>query len=625
MSGRESMLMRGGRSTVLWLAAAALVGCGGSAPKRQRPTAEPVVRDVEPALRGLVGSMATLRGREPVLVSGYGIVVGLDGTGSSDMPVNIRAFMEREMAARGVGQISMGFGDITPTEMLNDPNTAVVQVSASIPPGSPEGASFEVFVRALPGSATTSLDGGRLWTTDLHRGVFTPGGPTPITLARASGPIFINPFVDLAAGEGAGAVSATTGRILAGGRVIEPLDLVLVLDNPSHARSRSIVSAINARFPQAPSDRRPAAEGRNEEVIELHVPDRFKNDTDRFIQLVLHTRVDQGFAQEWAVRYTRAMVDEPSLAPALAWALQALGPGAIPEIRRLYDHAELAPRLAALEAGAGLRDPLVEPPLVDLATTGPPALRAQAIALLGRLDPDPSTNMALRGLLESGDLDIRVAAYEALRERFDPAIERRDLEDKLILEVAPFGDPLVYVTQHGEPRIVVFGERAGLTRPMFISAWDGRLLIDAGPTDPTVRVFHRDARTGRSTTASVRPDLVSLIEFAAHTTTPEAPAPGLGLSYSRVVGLLHEVWKAGGFADGGAFVTEQDRLFADLLRSTQTLAADDRPETDSDAPGALTPESLGAPGSATAEPAQAPQRRTFVVPLKRPTGQRRQP
>jgi len=436
-----------------------------------------------------------------------------------------------------------------------------------------------------------------------------------VVIAHASGPIFINPFVDPAAG--ASAVTATTGRLLAGGRVVEPLDLVLILDNPSHARARSVTAAINARFPQDRADREPVAEGKNSEVIELHVPDRFKNDTERFVELVMHTRVDQGFAQEWAVRYTRSMQAEPSLAPALSWALQALGPAALPELRRLYDDAELAPRLAALEAGAGLRDPLVEPPLVDLAVDGPPTLRTQAIALLGRLDPDPSTNVALRRLLESEDLDIRVAAYEALRDRFDPSIERTDMEGKFLLEVAPFGEPMVYVTQHDEPRIVIFGEHAEIQRPIFANAWDNRLMLDAGPTGDTVRVYYRDRRSSRATTSIVKADLTSLIEFAAHTTSPEAPAPGLGLSYSQVVGLIHEVWKADGFAGDGAFVTEQDRLFADLLRSTQTLAADDRPETDTDAPTPVTAESLHAP-AVIDRPQAAPARRTFVVPLKKP-------
>lgn len=42
---------------------------------------------------GLIVSEAVLDGYEPVVVHGYGLVVGLDGTGSSDIPPDVRAHM----------------------------------------------------------------------------------------------------------------------------------------------------------------------------------------------------------------------------------------------------------------------------------------------------------------------------------------------------------------------------------------------------------------------------------------------------------------------------------------------------------------------------------------------------
>lgn len=606
------------RPTLLMLlavSAAIPASCGTPSPKRAQPGAVPIERDIEPALRGLIGSLATLRGREPLLVTGYGIVVGLKGTGSSDMPVNIRAFMQREMTARGVGQETMGFGEVSPNQMLNDLNTAVVQVQAAIPPGAPAGTTFDVLVRALPGTSTTSLEGGRLWTTDLFRGNFIPGGPATRSLAKAAGPVFINPFT-APTGAQIEAVSRTEGRILGGGRATEQLDLVLTLDSPSHARSRSVVSAINARFPQDAGDRLATAIGRSEEIIEINIPKRYKEDTDEFLQLLLHTRVDQAFPQEWAVRYGAAMREQPEIADSLSWAMQALGPAALPELRRLYDFPELTPRLAALQAGAGLEDPMVAPHLIELAETGPPALRTRAIALLGGLKPNPTINLALRRLLEQNELDVRVAAYEALRARFDPAIERFNAEGKFLLESAPFGDEMIYVTQQGEPRLVVFGADAELARPIFVSAWNDNLLLNAdSASDDQVRVYYRDHVSGKTLVGSADAALPRFIRYLAHTTTPEAPAPGLGLSYSEVVGALHEVWKADGFS--GVFVAEQDRLIADLLRSVRTVAAGDRPETADDpgTPSDFVPAPIGTESTVPTAPAQP---RSLVVPLKKP-------
>ncbi|MFG0274673.1 MAG: hypothetical protein ACF8QF_06420, partial [Phycisphaerales bacterium] len=77
------------KSMAWWCAALSLsafvafaAGCvDGTKRARARgvqPTA--VTRDIPAVLRGTIGAQATLRGLEPVLVTGYGIVVGLNGT-----------------------------------------------------------------------------------------------------------------------------------------------------------------------------------------------------------------------------------------------------------------------------------------------------------------------------------------------------------------------------------------------------------------------------------------------------------------------------------------------------------------------------------------------------------------
>ncbi len=560
------------------LALAPLTGCLQQPSQRARATAvqpdAPVVKD-PPILRGAIGAMATLRGDEYLLVSGYGIVVGLDGTGSSDAPPGVRASMERMMTTRGVGRETYGMGWTTPARMLDDRDTAIVVVQAALPPGAPEGASFDVLVSALPGSATTSLEGGRLWEADLRAGPPRVGGADTPVIARASGELFINPFADPAA-SGADAINRRSGRILGGGTVVQGRDLFLALNAPSHARARSVAAAVNNKFPRGPEDKDKTAVGLNEEIIEINVPKRYANRADEFVPLLLATRADPLFPDEWARRYSRALKSRFDLATPLSWRLEALGEVAIPFLRDLYAISDSIPRLAALRAGARLGDPLSAPHLIDMASSGPSNVRAKAIELLGELPSDPGVNVGLRELLDAPEIEIRVAAYEALAARGDPVLDRKVVADRFLMDVLPAAEPTVYISQQEQPRIVIFGSGLSVKRPVIASGWSDRLMVAAdSPTDP-LRLYYLDHRTRESVTHTVPSELPDLIEFLAHEQTPEQPAPGLNFTYSAVVGALHELWKADAFE--AAFIAEQDKLAAELLRSFQDLGSTERPE-----------------------------------------------
>jgi hypothetical protein len=441
-------------------------------------------------------------------------------------------------------------------------------------------------------------------------------------MARARGDLFINPFADPAK-QDVDAIVRTDGRILNGGVVVTPRDLILSLDNPSHARARSIVSAINANWPHG-DGREKTARGVNEETILIRVPTRFADRAAEFIQILTHLRVDQGFERTWAQRYARTLRNEPYLAEPMSWAMQALGEVALPPLRDLYDFPEPAPRLAALRAGAALGDALVTPHLKEIAEAGDPSLRLQAIELLGGLGPNPRINQALRDLLSDDQADVRIAAYEALAERGDPLLRRRYVDDKFVLDVAPSKHPMIYVSQQRQPRIVVFGSNLSVAQPVLASGWDDRLMLAAeNPTGP-VRLYYRDPSTGEAATIDgLSPDAATLIQTLAHEPTPENPRPGFDLSYSEVVGALHELWSANAFAQAD-FIAEQDVLAAELIRSLRPLAIEDRPETGLEEEqeaeeAALTPLERAARAQQDPDAAadRAEERRSYVVPIPR--------
>jgi len=605
---------------------AALIACASDPepPPRAEQVSVPV-RDVAPVLSDTIGAQSTVSGMQPMFVSGYGLVVGLDGTGSTDVPLAVSAVLEDEMTRLGVGKGEGPLGDMPPGKLLRDPNTAVVLVQAVIPPAAAVGSRFDVKVEVLPGTSATSLQGGTLYTTNLYRGLRVPGGAVTQPVASARGEVFINPFEDPATDPlETGRSIRTSGRVLNGGIVSTPFKPLLQLDSPSHSRARAITAAVNARFPEG-GGRFTAARGLSEESIEINIPEKYRNNTDDFFQLLLHTRVDRSFPEQWAERYTTALKDSPDLATDLKWCLQSLGPVALPFIRGLYDYPEMVPRMAALEAGARLGDPLVREPLESVATSGPPAQRAPAVMLMAYLPSDPRVNQFLIEMLDSPETDVRIAAYEALNDRGDPRIDRR-LAGAFQLHIVPASEPMVYITQVRAPKIVLFGDLR-IEDPAFVYAWDGRLIVSSEAHSDVVRAFYRDYKSGETFSHDLSPSVAHLVEFFAHKTTPEQPAPGLDFSYSDTVGALFELVHGGGI--DAVFVPQTDVLALALIKARDSGALEVRPElADEDAPAVepiaaaeeptLAGESATPPEGSSDDPNHEQRRNRYVVPLNTP-------
>ncbi|MGH7133096.1 MAG: flagellar basal body P-ring protein FlgI [Phycisphaerales bacterium] len=560
-------------------------GCSEGEQKEARKS-EPVLRDVPAIFRGTIASEATLRGIDPVLVSGLGLVVGLNGTGGGPLPPDVMSTMERQLGRGGVGKggpLDEGpMAGKSPRQVLEDPNVAVVIVEGVVAPGSPDRARFDVRVRTLAGSSVTSLEGGKLWSTDLQLGppsVF--GAMKTRKMAEARGPIFINPFVTPGEeGEIGSSLSRTVGRVLDGGMVIDPLPIELVLDNPSHQRAASIATSINSRFPAGPGDEGPVARGRNASSVAVKVPHAYRNRPAEFIQLVRYMQIDTAFPQEYAKRYADEMLKTPGMANEISWCLQGLGKSAIPFLAGIYDNPEFLPRMAALRAGAKLGDPRTAPFLSEIATSPQTTinLKSECIALLGDLSSSPQADLALREMLSAVELPVRIAAYEALLVRGDPIIRRSAVDGKFWLDTVPAGEPMIYITQQGTPRIVLFGDNLRVNRPALVSAWQDRLMLTADSEGDPPRLYYKDYRTDKVTQGRAPDDVRKLVYYLGHSTTPESPETGLGMTYSEVVGALYEMQRQGAIA--GALATEQDRLLARMTELADDSAAGDRPESE---------------------------------------------
>ena len=537
----------------------------------QRP---PIEMDVDPIMRGTIAGEAILLGFNDTVVRGYGLVVGLQGTGSRAMPVEIRAMLLREMGRRKMSDPLLNLGG-SPARILDSDDVAAVIVEGIIPPGAVSGTKFDVRVYAAPGTSTTSLEGGRLWTADLRPGVLMNGAQQAFPIAAAGGPIFINPF-STAVAVGADAVDRLSGRILDGGSVLKDRPLKLRLATPSHNRTRTLQASINGLFPREVDQRYDTAQGKSDEMIELTVPPSFTDHTGDFAQLIRHSSVDIGAVEQTANNIRRSLLANPGSAGAAAWRWQALGKKCIPIIQELYTNSEEQPRMAALEAGAKLNDPLVVPHLLEMVKSGTPDYRKASLNLLSHMSTNPKIDLGVREFLDDRDMNIRFAAYECLRRRHDSSVRVFPLNGRFKLELVTANKPLIYLTQTGDPRIVIFGDNCEILRPLTANMWNGRLLMRSEANDPNVQIFYRATPTTNPTIDNVPSKIAALTSFMARPQGPRGADAGIALSYSETINALHSLWTSGYIA--GDFKGEQDRLLAAILKEENRASPIDRPE-----------------------------------------------
>lgn len=211
------------------------------------------------AARGLtrIKDIVEFEGVRDNLLIGYGLVVGLNGTGDS---LNNSPFTEQSI----IGMLDR-LGVNVRDNKLNTKNIAAVMVTATLPPFTNQGARIDISISAMGDSK--SLQGGTLLVTPLL-------GADGQVYAVGQGPVSIAGFS--ASGDAATVTQniPTTGRISAGA-IIErelPFDMQgrttsrLALRNPDFTTARRIAAAINSHL------KYPAAVAQNPASVEIKLP-----------------------------------------------------------------------------------------------------------------------------------------------------------------------------------------------------------------------------------------------------------------------------------------------------------------------------------------------------------------
>ncbi len=446
-----------------------------SASAKAAPPAEPVRTPAE--IEGTVAEYAGLIGGGSLLVDGHGLVVGLGKNGSPDVPPQVKKYLVEYMLKQKVGSAIAETGDVTPSAILADSDTAVVRMVGMIPPGAPKGWTFDVRVSALVRTGTRSLDGGMLYPFPM----FIASGEAQVPTsgarawARAEGSVFINPFLDSANPKDT--IRLREGRIIGGGVVAEGRPLRLVLRESDYARCNAIQRCINTRFN---SGGRAVANAKNPTTIELEIPAAHSDDYEHFLELVMHLPL-QTEPRQWETRaleigqeIEKSGVNADGLS--LIW--EAMGTQVINSCRQHYASHNPAASFYSARTGIRLHDDTAGDVLTRIArTTGSP-FQIPAIHELGKHRKFFRSLGALRALIDDASDLVRIAAYEALLALDDTAVIERvtvgEFEMDLVKSDRSY---VIYATQALHKRIALFG------RDMRVAS---RVFFDMpSPFDPT--------------------------------------------------------------------------------------------------------------------------------------------
>lgn len=501
----------------------------------------------------LLGEYTTVSGLNMPVLQGVGLVVGLPGTGEDPPASSYRAKILDEMRRYDVKD---------PNYWLSLPSTAVVIVTAYMPPLAQPGDNFDVEVRVPPESQVTSLNGGRLLECRLAEQALIPGKGIleGDVLATAQGHV----LVSASGGDGSADLGMLLrGRVVGGGRAKKSRDMQFIMrsDYRSVRMSSRIADRIGERFHDYDryGHRIPLAEAKDDKRIELKIHPRYKDNHSRYIRVIQNivlkeTNVERRVRME----QLRDQLQVPETSEVAALQLEAIGHDAIPMLKAGLKSPLLECRFHAATALAYLGNAEGTEALYE-AAKNEPAFRAFAFAAMAAAD-DSAAYPHLRELMNEESTETRYGAFRAMSvlDENDPFIRGLDMNDEFTLHiVGSSGEPMVHLTHRQKSEVVLFGPDQELVPPLALNAGVNiRVVARPGSDKITVSKHMAGAPSERQ---QVGLTLAEVIQAAAR----------MGATYPDIAQLLTQ-------ADQQKNL--QGRLAIDALPQTGRFY--ERPDTD---------------------------------------------
>lgn len=529
------------------------IGCTSRPPDAKPAPARLPRKEVADFLKGTVWELVDVTNADPLRVSGFGLVVNLEGTGDTRAPNAVREYMIKTMQKHGFGSsVQPGFERLSPEMVLNDPlrRTAIVRVDGFIPPGARKNQYFDVQVSALENSNTTSLYRGVLYQTELSpRGgdPLSPGAAGINPWARVSGPIFVNPLyaTNPETASAQAKLSLRHGLIMGRGVAADDRPIILRLRDPQPSLARAIERRIQERFQDSKIASSRSDNAASPEV-RVNVPVSYGDDWERFIGVVTHLYFNP--SSEFAVIKARQLAEiakkDRENAPLMdiSYCWEAMTPAILPEIRSLYLSDSPDVSFAAARAGAYLGDAAAEETLFRIANAESHPFQLNAVRALGQLPASVRIATGLRELIDTDQVLLRIEAYRALLNTNDRLIYTQAIFDKFALDIVPSkGPPIIYATRTGTPRIAIIGRRPQLAMPVFYMGLNKKLSITSDEPSQSVKVFYRTGNHTPEASVQIPPDVGVLIARLGGIGGATESGGKFSLTYGEIIGVLQQL------------------------------------------------------------------------------------
>jgi len=214
--------------------------------------------------------LASLEGVRDNQLIGYGMVVGLNGTGDRRQTIFTAQSLANMLQQMGV--------TVNPTLILVR-NTASVMITGTLPPFAQPGSRVDVSVAAIGDAA--SLQGGLLLMTSLR-------GIDGQVYSIAQGPVITGGFIAGGAAANSQTVNHPTMGRIPGGAIVERASPTTAPVSPIHLQlhhadfttAARIAEVVNEHFSP---NKAPNAHADNSGVVTIAIPPEFASRTTEFI------------------------------------------------------------------------------------------------------------------------------------------------------------------------------------------------------------------------------------------------------------------------------------------------------------------------------------------------------